>query len=70
MENYKDLCLCNGIYVYTKAGFSKITTVGTSGFSTEDCFVFFTLVLTCVVGSIIHSGIFDVNKDSYCTIKY
>lgn len=30
----------------------------------------FTLVLTCVIGSIIHSGIFDVNKDSYCTIKY
>ncbi len=58
------------VFMYIpKLVFSKITTVGTSGFSTEDCFVFFTLVLTCVVGSIIHSGIFDVNKDSYCTIK-
>ena len=52
------------VFMYVpKLVFSKITTVGTSGFSTEDCFVFFTLVLTCVVGSIIHSGIFDDNKN-------
>lgn len=58
------------VFMYIpKLFFSKIMAVGNSGFSTEDCFVFFTLVLTCVVGSVIHSGIFDVNKDSYCMIK-
>ncbi len=49
--------------------FSRIMAVGLSGFKLEDCYVYFTLVMTCICGSIIHSFIFNVNERSYIQLK-
>lgn len=49
--------------------FSKSMEAGSAAFSVENSFVYFSLVLSCFVGSIIHSKLFDVNEWSYVSLK-
>lgn len=49
--------------------FSSTMKAGNAGFSIENCFVYFSLVLSCVAGSILHSNLFDVNESSYVKLK-
>ena len=49
--------------------FSNTMEAGSTGFSTENCFVYFSLVLSCCAGSILHSNLFDVNESSYVRLK-
>lgn len=49
--------------------FSKYMATGGAGFGLENSYVYFTLIMTCLSGSIIHSRLFDVNEDSYAMLK-
>lgn len=44
--------------------------VGEDGFSIENCFVYFSIILSCMAGSILHSKIFDVNEKSVMKLRF
>lgn len=49
--------------------FARYSAVGVNGFAIENCFVYFTIILSCFCGSINNSGIFKVNKEGFVMLR-
>ncbi|MCM1309134.1 MAG: hypothetical protein NC223_11090, partial [Butyrivibrio sp.] len=49
--------------------FARYSAVGVNGFAIENCFVYFTVILSCFCGSINNSGIFKVNKEGFVMLR-
>lgn len=49
--------------------FARYSAVGANGFAIENCFVYFTVIMSCFCGSINNSGIFNVNKEGFVMLR-
>lgn len=49
--------------------FIRYSATGVNGFALDDCFVYFTLVMSCFCGSINNSRIFKVDKESFVMLR-
>lgn len=56
-------------FVLPRYLFCRRMAVGEAGFGIDDSFVYFTLVLNCIAGSLLHSFVFSVNERSVSFLK-
>ena len=67
-ELVKKLLFCAVFLLVPKILFAKYMSAGENGFGTEDCFVYFAIVLNGFCGSIMNSAIFKQSRNSYAAL--